>query len=71
VASPAEPESLARAPAAPATRWAQMSVDLKACASGGFLERVGCEHRVRARYCEGWWGRADECPSGRQADYGN
>ncbi len=69
--SPAEPDSSPRAPAAPATRWAQMAVDLRACASGGFLERVACEHRVRARYCDGWWGRAEECPSGRQADYGN
>lgn len=71
VAPPPAAETPRQGPAAPVSRWAQMAVDLSACASGNFFERVGCEHRVRARYCEGWWGSVAECPSGRQSDYGN
>lgn len=71
VAPPPAAETPRQGPAAPVSRWAQMAADLSACASGNFFERVGCEHRVRARYCEGWWGSVAECPSGRQADYGN
>ena len=47
-----------------------MRDEIAAC-RGNFFERVACEHGIRARYCEGWYGRAEECPSGRTADYGN
>ena len=57
--------------AAPRTRWETMRDDIAQCAKRGFFEGVVCEQRVRVRYCDGWWGRSPECPSGRMADYGN
>jgi hypothetical protein len=53
------------------TRWETMRDEMTMCTTGGYIEGVFCEQRVRARYCDGWWGRASECPSGRQGDYGN
>ncbi|CAG0992560.1 hypothetical protein BURK1_02348 [Burkholderiales bacterium] len=63
--------AVAHAGAAPQTRWERMREEIAACPSGGLFENLICGQRVRMRYCEGWWGRASECPSGRQADYGN
>jgi predicted component of type VI protein secretion system len=54
------------------TRWQHMRDEVAACAGQGHLfDAVLCDQRVRLRYCDDWWGRASECPSGRQADYGN
>ena len=34
---------------------------------GNFIERVACGQRARFRYCDGYWGRAPQCPSGAVA----
>lgn len=69
VAAP-EPPPVVVAAVPARSRWERMRDEIDAC-RGNFFERVACEHGIRARYCEGWYGRADECPSGRTADYGN
>jgi hypothetical protein len=69
VAAPEPPPVVAAAVPA-LSRWDRMRDEIAAC-RGNFFDRVACEHGVRARYCEGWYGRAEECPSGRTADYGN
>ena len=69
----------ARAPGRPASpdaavepsRWGRMREEIALCAPDGFFAKLICELDVRTRYCSGWWGSADECPSGRTADYGN
>jgi len=69
VAAPEPPPVVAAATPA-RSRWDRMRDEIGAC-RGNFFDRVACEHGIRARYCEGWYGRAEECPSGRTADYGN
>jgi hypothetical protein len=34
---------------------------------GNFIERIACGQRARFRYCDGYWGRAPQCPSGAVA----
>lgn len=68
-AAPTE-EPVADAAVAP-TRWGRMREEIALCAPDGFFAKLICELDVRTRYCSGWWGSADECPSGRTADYGN
>jgi len=54
------------------SRWERMHDEVAACAGEDyFLDAVVCDQRVRHRYCDDWWGRADACPSGRTANYGN
>jgi len=54
------------------SRWERMDDEVAACAGReSFLDAVVCDQRARQRYCDEWWGRADACPSGRTADYGN
>ena len=53
------------------SRWGRMREEIALCAPDGFFAKLICELDVRTRYCSGWWGSADECPSGRTADYGN
>lgn len=74
--SPAVPSAaLAEEPGADAavepSRWGRMREEIALCAPDGFFAKLICELDVRTRYCSGWWGSADECPSGRTADYGN
>lgn len=74
--SPATPSAaLAEEPgadtAAEPSRWGRMREEIALCAPDGFFAKLICELDVRTRYCSGWWGSADECPSGRTADYGN
>lgn len=63
---------VAAAPAVDDARshWDEMHDEIAACSTGDFLEGVMCQQRIRIRYCEGWWGRAGDCPS-RRDDYGN
>ena len=35
---------------------------------GNFIERIVCGQRARFRYCDGYWGRVPQCPSGAVAD---
>ena len=53
------------APAASAERWAQMNAEMSNCSSNSVIPRVQCERRIRARYCDGWWGTVPECPASR------
>src|SRR5436190_1438016 len=76
-AEPRAPLMLASADPAPLedterSRWERMDDEVAACAGrASFLDAVVCDQRARQRYCDEWWGRADACPSGRTADYGN
>lgn len=67
---PPDPSAV-HAEAAVPSRWALMREEIALCAPDGFFAKLICELDVRTRYCSGWWGSADECPSGRTADYGN
>lgn len=75
-AVPSAPTVAATPPAPPASatgpadRWAEMGQDLARCSRDSLIPRIACEQRVRARYCDGFWGNVPECPSGRQ-DHGN
>jgi hypothetical protein len=69
--APPVPAADERAPLPQPSRWDRMREEIALCGPDGFLSRVVCELEVRTRYCSGFWGSADECPSGRTADYGN
>ena len=68
---PPDPYAVHAEPAAVPSRWLLMREEIALCAPDGFFAKLICELDVRTRYCSGWWGSADECPSGRTADYGN
>jgi hypothetical protein len=55
----------ARSP--PGDRWQALNEALEAC-GGNFIERIVCGQRARFRYCDGYWGRVPQCPSGAVAD---
>ena len=42
--------------------------DALAQCGGNFIERIVCGPRARFRYCDGYWGRVPQCPSGAVAD---
>lgn len=73
--APAAPEVIpeprvvpAPAPAAKAAprpdRWAQMASEMTACGRGNFFEKLVCEQKVRINYCDGYWGKVPQCPTG-------
>jgi hypothetical protein len=73
----AEPPAIARAPAparvveAPRADPLQaLSEGLAGCAREGFLDRMGCEQRLRAQYCGNSWGLVPQCPIGPATDHG-
>jgi len=43
-------------------RWAQLGDELARCGREDVFRKLGCELRVRARYCEGYWGTVPQCP---------
>lgn len=51
----------------PGDRWQALNQALASC-GGNFIERVVCGQRARFRYCDGYWGRVPQCPSGAVAD---
>lgn len=53
--------------ASPADRWQALDDALARC-GGNFVERVICGQHARFRYCDGYWGRVPQCPSGAVAD---
>ncbi|MGE5666616.1 MAG: hypothetical protein ACM338_00320 [Betaproteobacteria bacterium] len=53
--------------AAPDDRWQALNEALANC-GGNFIERIVCGQRARFRYCDGYWGRVPQCPSGAVAD---
>jgi len=52
-----------RTPAQP-DRWQQMREAMARCAGDNFFKRVACEQGVGQQYCEGFWGKVPQCPSG-------
>lgn len=51
-------------------RWQQMSEGLASCARQELFQRAGCEQRVRAQYCDGFWGQVPQCAIVRDIDHG-
>jgi len=79
---PTEPapvvQTLAAAPAPPPAApreaprvdpWQAMSESLARC-TGGLFDRIVCDQRVRAQYCDGQWGQVPQCPSRVPNDHG-
>ena len=59
------------APPAPAPdRWQRMADAISQCGHEGFLAGAICEQRVRLQYCDGYWGKVAQCPSGIANDHG-
>jgi hypothetical protein len=58
-----------RTPAQP-DRWQQMREAMARCAGDNFFKRVACEQGVGQQYCEGFWGKVPQCPSGPPKDRG-
>jgi hypothetical protein len=69
VVAPAAPAAAAAtpapAPAPDAERWAQMTGEMSRCSRDSLVPRQQCERRIRARYCDGWWGTVPACPASR------
>lgn len=66
--------SKAGSPAAQQTaqvdRWKLMKDAMSRCGGETFFKRVACEQAVGLQYCEGYWGRVPQCPSGPPKDHG-
>ena len=62
-ATAAQPAPAAAPPAqvASAERWTQMRDEMARCSSTSLIPRIQCEQRIRARYCDGYWGSVPEC----------
>jgi hypothetical protein len=72
-AVPPAPVKVAVAPAPPPVRadpWQGLDDALALCAGETLFARLGCEHRARARFCEGRWGDPTHCPSAVNVDHG-
>lgn len=77
--SASPPPKAAAAPPAPAAapvpapvqvanaeHFTQMRDEMARCSSSSLIPRIQCEQRIRARYCDGYWGTVPDCPtSGR------
>ena len=67
------PMVVAKGPASPTgqpDRWQLMKEAMGRCAGETFFKRVTCEQAVGLQYCEGYWGRVPQCPSGPSKDRG-
>ena len=62
--------ALVAAVSAAADPWQAMDAALARCAGEGLFARLGCEQRVRTKYCDGHWGEAPQCPGGVANDHG-
>jgi hypothetical protein len=51
-------------PIAQPDRWQQMREAMTRCAGDNFFKRVACEQGVGQQFCEGFWGKVPQCPSG-------
>jgi hypothetical protein len=49
--------------------WQAMNESLARC-NGGLLERIVCDQRVRAQFCDGQWGQVPQCPARVPNDHG-
>ncbi|HEX6137197.1 MAG TPA: zinc ribbon domain-containing protein [Casimicrobiaceae bacterium] len=64
--APAPRTPVAAAPAAVAPvsdRWTRMNDEMSRCTREDFIARVICSQRVRFRYCDGYWGKVEQCPA--------
>jgi hypothetical protein len=68
VVAPAAPAAAPAPPAqvASADRWSQMRDEMGRCSSSSVIPRIQCERRIRASYCEGYWGSVPDCPTGNK-----
>jgi hypothetical protein len=60
----AQGKSPAQSQTAQPDRWKQMREAMARCAGDNFFKRVACEQGVGQQYCEGYWGKVPQCPSG-------
>ncbi|MBU6483974.1 MAG: hypothetical protein KGR23_04145 [Betaproteobacteria bacterium] len=63
----ANPKDTRQTRASPGDRLQALDDALAQC-SGNFIERIVCGQRARFRFCDGYWGRVPQCPSGAVAD---
>ncbi len=56
--------------APPADPMEQMRDALSRCSTGGIIDRIVCDQRVRREYCDGRWGQVPQCASGVPNDRG-
>jgi hypothetical protein len=43
-----------------------MRDEMGRCSSSSVIPRIQCERRIRAAYCEGYWGSVPDCPTGNK-----
>ncbi|GMU70739.1 MAG: hypothetical protein AMXMBFR42_02060 [Burkholderiales bacterium] len=48
---------------APRSRWDAMHDEIATCSTSDFLDGAICRQKVRIRYCPGWWGQTEDCPT--------
>jgi hypothetical protein len=51
-------------------RWQLMNEAIARCPRDDISNRVSCEQRLRAQYCEGHWGQVAQCASIPYSDHG-
>lgn len=51
------------------SRWDAMRDEIATCSTSDILDGAICRQRIRIRYCPGWWGQVEDCPS-RHNGYG-
>ena len=51
-------------------RWQLMNEAIARCPRADISSRVSCEQRLRAQYCEGFWGQVAQCASIPYTDHG-
>lgn len=61
------PKDTRQTRASPGDRLQALDEALAQC-GGNFIERIVCGQRARFRFCDGYWGRVPQCPSGAVAD---
>jgi hypothetical protein len=42
-----------------------MREEMGRCSSSSVIPRIQCERRIRAHYCDGYWGTVPDCPASR------
>ncbi len=72
---PSRPATIAGTPgqtpaAVQPDRWKLMREAMGRCSGETFLKRVTCEQAVGQQYCEGYWGKVPQCPSGPPKERG-
>lgn len=50
--------------------WQAMNEGLARCAREALFDRIGCEQKLRMKYCANSWGLVPQCPIGPANDHG-